>query len=950
MAEATRRMFYHQAEWVLNHPRFGLFMLALIAASFVNHAALAAILFVFFTAEIIVRIKLIRHKLQTYPYRGSTHRKLDWLFLMFDIVGVLSLLVTVFQFAIPVEDATLARVLRAVYLLRTLRIFRYIDLQSAIYSPTYGMVISLLVLLSFFVEGVGLWIVLMFFFVELIVRWMVMRDTTFPSRRTKLIEWGFWWLDLVATFAMLPGLPVNQFGTILRSLRLIRLFRPWVVILSNLKQVVKEGQYFQEINLIMLLLAVFSIAGGVVGHYFLGPFDFTHDGVIDETDHGILAQIWFSFRTFTDPGNVVFYPETNAMTIYSIFAVVIGVFVFAFFIGIGANIVSGLMHKLRNERMNIANHMVLLGWNEATPFVLRELRAMSMRSFTRMKVVLLNPSREVPAEFQQEDWVSFRWGDMERSDDLRRVNLSGARQVTVSVPDTPEAQSLSHSFFSLLAIREENPDVYASYAVPGYIKPRVRSHRHPLQVGWDEQGHFNKPTVIHSLADVRANLFRQVLRYRDFDQVLSRLMIPPRVDESALIAIDWPGELIREGDSFYLASDEQHRIELALLVRHLFERGVILVAMVSPRQQIQTAAAPTAPMQVATLIGVSLDSNTFYGEVTHAVRHADELAPVVPAVREVLPALRPLESITNIRIVVVGWIGGMPLVLKRLLQGYNHISLTMIDDMSDSERMEQEDYLRRRISEVDGANARIDLRFVSWDYTDMEGLRGYVSGADRIILASPLHIQEKPHVFVASVLSDLMAVLNELDEHPMIFPVVDKREQAHMLQKQMEKFSVDREVHLVVPNEFYGTYVAHTSYHMYVSHNDEVYQMHRALRHVINDLMSDDPEQLESLMGVDALAIDGELPEDPQQLFDSLLARGYLWIGYLLRDGVNFDALENQMLYRLLPRELDFQCLRQRRIVINPRALPTAIRLWQHMRGDISELIVIKCEGAKQAA
>jgi len=944
-ADSNTRMFYHNTEWVLNHPRFGFLMVGLIALSFLNVAWLAAILLIIFLAEIVLRSMLIRHKRQTQPYKGSTNRKLDILFLAFDIIGALSLLVTIFQFALPVEDATLARMLRAVYLLRALRIFRYIDLQSAIYSPTYGMVVSLLVLLSFFATGGLLWAVLMFFLVELVVRWLIMRNMIFSSRRNKVIEWFFWWVDLVATFAMMPGLATNQFGTVLRALRLVRLFRPWLVILRNLGKVVKEGQYFQEINLILLLLAVLSIAGGVTVHYIIGDYDFTRDGLIDAKDHEMLAHVWFAFRAFTDPGNVVFYPDTSEMAMFSILTVIIGVFLFAFFIGIGASIVSGLMEKLRNEKMNVANHMVMLGWNDASPFILRELRTISQRSFTRLKLVLLNHEKEPPADFKTEDWVTYRWGDMESAEDLQRINLGAARQVTVNVPVRSDSESHAHSFFSLLAIREENPEVSISYAMPNFIQPRLKSHKHPLQVGWDDQGYYNKPTVIHSQADVRANLFRQLLHYHDFDQIMSRLMVPPRTEESALTAIDWQGALIVEDGVGYIQhEDGSTRVKLDHVIKGLFERGVILMAAASPTMQVQPVMAATESMPVSTLVGISLDSSTLLGELEYVIQNIVELGSV--EVKPLMSELKPLEVIRDIRIVVFGWIGAMPLILKRLLQSYDNIILTVIDEMTEKESADQESYLKRRINELPGAIERIEFNLVNWEFTEMDSVCEHIRGVDRIIVSRPMHVKDKPHAIVASVLSDLMTVLNEIDEHPLIFPVVDTREQAMMLQRQMDKFGVDREVHLVVPNEFYGIYVAHTSYHMFVSQSAEVYEMHRALRYVINDMMSDDPTQSESFFKLDALSVDSPLPESSQSLFNGLLDQGYLWIGYRMKDSVDFAAADDTMLYKVFPRETDHRCLRQKMIIINPNGSPVAAKLWAESRENIAEIIVVRFDRA----
>ncbi|MDX8392653.1 MAG: hypothetical protein R8K53_08840, partial [Mariprofundaceae bacterium] len=284
-----RPLLYHHLEWVLMHPRFGILMLVLIGASFTHNQILASVLFVAFCIELLMRIAIIRHKIRTNPYRSSLNSKLDMLFMVLDIIGVASLLVTVLNIPLDAESASAARVLRAVYLMRTLRAFRYIDLQSTMYSPTYGMFISLVILLSFFAEDTMLWVIIIFFSVELAVRALIMRHMDFESRKERMSEWIFWWIDLIATAVMIPALAVIPHGSALRALRLIRLLRPWTVILRNLRDVVREGQFMQEVNLIILLLAVLSIFGGVLGHFLLPPYDYTRDGIINAVDNTLFA-------------------------------------------------------------------------------------------------------------------------------------------------------------------------------------------------------------------------------------------------------------------------------------------------------------------------------------------------------------------------------------------------------------------------------------------------------------------------------------------------------------------------------------------------------------------------------------------------------------------------------------------------------------------------------------
>ncbi len=913
-------------------------MAVLIILSLSNQPWLAAVLFVIFSVEIGHRIALIRYRSKLYPYRIDPRRKIEILFLVLDIIGVSSLLLTVFHTSLPLEGVVLARMFRVVYLLRAVRLLRYIDLQNALYSPTYGMLISLIVIISFFSEGTVLWAILIFFSVELVFRFIVMRSMRFPTRKDKSVEWFFWWMDLFATIAMMPFFNTATFGAFLRVLRLARLLRPWSVIVRNLVAVVREGQFMQEINLIILILAVLSIGGGFLSGMMINQYDFTRDGIIDSRDQGMMAHIWFAFRAFTDPGNTVTFPDSNIIAAFSVFAVVTGVFIFAFFIGIGASIVSGLMTKLRNSELSMTNHMVMLGWNDSAPFILQQLRRLSDRTFSRLRLALLHDSEKHPDGLIHESWISFRWGDIENIRDLKRINMATAKQAIVNIPDRqPSAENIAHSFFSLLAIRSENPGIFINYATPELSTPLLDSYHHQLQVGWDNKDCYNKPTVLLSQADIKADLMKEILHYPDFDQVLSRLMIPVRHDESSLQVVDWHGFIRKEAGELVLEdADKGLRCPLKKALGILFARGVVLVAFADESLKIHPSPTAEEGLEITRIVGIALDPNTLAGEMEYVLRHGpDTPVPSAPTVK-----VRPSDRLTSLKIVIIGHVTALPLVLKRLLNEYDSIDLTLIDDLSDSEQKDQLDYLQRRIAELPGAAEKIHCDIRRWNFLDMEALRQTVTGANRIILSRPAHIRHKPHAIVASVLSHLFTIVSDFDEKPFIYPVVDNRDQAHTLQKELGRFEFDHEIHITVPNEFYGTYVAHTSFGMFSSSNEAIYNSQRVLRYVISDLMS--AEEGKDIFDIDAVKINTPLPQDIHELFLSLLEQNYLLIGYRLKSSFERTESTYDLLFRMFPREENYDCLRQLLLVVNPNSSAVLSRVWQQRLDEVVELIVIR--------
>jgi len=937
-----RPLFYHHMEWVLMHPRFGFLMMGLIALSFTHNQILAGILFLVFCVELILRFVIMSYKRRTNPYRSSMNQKIDVLFLVLDVIGVLSLLITVLDIPINAEDVAAVRLLRALYLLRTLRMFRYVDLQSAMYSPTYGMLISLIILLSFFAQNTLMWVIIIFFSVELAIRFIIIRNTRFKTRKERISEWVFWWIDAVATIVMIPAFAFIPYGGTLRMLRLIRLLRPWMVIIRNLKDVMREGQFMQEINLIILLLAVLSIGGGVIGHFTMPDFDYTQNGHSDANDKGMLAPIWFAFRLFTDPGNSIFYPEGTEIAIFSVIAVIIGVFIFAFFIGIGASIVSGLMIKLRNERLNITNHMVMLGWSEVAPFILSQLKTISERSFSKLKLVILNNDSQIPPELIEHSWVSYRWGDMEEISSLERVNIAHARQAIVNIPDGHSgADDLAQATFSLIAIRKVNPDIYLNFTTPGLAHPHLDSHHHMLQIGWDTQKAYDKPTVIQSRADVRANMFRNILVYRDFDQVMERLMIPERTEESSLQICEWGGLLkVEDGEITLSLPDSSESMSLTTLAARLMVRGVSLVAMTDADGRVRPlykAAEMSLPLRIPSLLGISINANALHAETYYTIKHLHALPK--PTCEKLPAGLREAEHSSKLKLLITGGVGSLPLLLQRLLDEFDSIDVTILDDLSEDECTEQVSYLRRRCAETEGANERININMVVWDFTDMNFLRDYVADADRILLSRSRHAQSHAYASISTVLSHMVTLVREVGTKPDIFPVLENREQARLLQEELQRFKLPLEIHVVVPNEFYATYVAHTSFHMYASESPDSYELQRTLRHTIDDLMGDVGDSDE--MDLKILQVHEPLDDDAETLSAQLLAQGYIWIGYRLKESFIWSDPLQDVIRKLFPREEDFGCLRQFQIVINPFGNPISRHSWSEYRENIAELIVI---------
>jgi hypothetical protein len=87
--------------------------------------------------------------------------------------------------------------------------------------------------------------------------------------------------------------------------------------------------------------------------------------------------------------------------------------------------------------------------------------------------------------------------------------------------------------------------------------------------------------------------------------------------------------------------------------------------------------------------------------------------------------------------------------------------------------------------------------------------------------------------------------------------------------------------------------------------------------------------------------VNGPLPEDSNELFNSLLEAGYIWVGYSMKHPFEWTNKLQRGIQALFPRKQRYSCERQNHIIINPNGNPISRRSWLESKDDIVELITI---------
>ncbi|MDX8396195.1 MAG: hypothetical protein R8K22_07270 [Mariprofundaceae bacterium] len=942
----NKAIVFYYLEWIVSHPRFGLLMIGLICLSFLQNPTIAVVLFCVFVIEISARIILFFRQQSLNPYANPLHRNIDIFFFVLDFIGILSLLITIYALPMDGEHLTLLRLIRAGYLLRTLRFVRYIDLHAAMFSPAYGMFISIVIVISFFATDMLLLVITIYLFTELGLRLIIMKSMVFESKKEKNSEWAIWWLDLLATFFMLPFFELTTYSSAIRMLRLVRLFRPWKTIFDNLREVLRQGQFGQEINLMVLILAVLSMTIGGFFFFFIEPQHYMPVELIAAGDSRIVSAIWHAFRLLTDPGNSSEIPGSTIVIIVSVIGVILGVFVFAFFIGIGSSIVSGLMKRLRNERLIANNHIVMIGWSPTAPYIVKHLGLIADRTYDQVKVILLNHDENIPKDIVENKWVTYRQGHASNPADLRRVHLSAASLALYMSPaGQPEALSVSGTFHSMMSIRRENPDIRLCVAFPGMKHPRLASHQHMLQVGWDKEGKYNKPTAVISETEFRTTTLCNILRYSDFDHVFQRLMIPELSDDSGMLLVEWDADLrLHQGEWMISTPDGTDEASTNQISSFLFQRGVILIGVIlddttmMPIYKLDELEGSSA--RISMLLGISVNEGVFRSAMLYAIHEKDSL----PASDTILEepddiGLKLQEPEDKMRLLIAGSVGSLPLLLKQLLRFYQELELIILDNLSPEEIISEEEYIKRRVAEEPGLDELMTITVKAWNFVDMEYLRQYVVEANHIILCPPRNLDETTFSLASTVLSSIVSIAEDEQITPQIFPVMENITQAGLLQNELGGIDLSVDIHVTVLNELYGAYVSHTTYNMHSAKNPEDYKIKQALRKSLKKFMTDTGESSE--MGLKIFAIHQPLPSDATELFQLLYEAGYIWIGYTMRHAYHWKDPISASIQAVFPRNQKHVSERQNHIIINPFGSPISSHSWLDCKDDIVELITI---------
>lgn len=302
------------------------------------------------------------------------------------------------------------------------------------------------------------------FAVEIGVRMLVLaspEDARTRGRRLA-VELPFLALDVLATLSFLDwGFASARYLRLFRLSRLVLLVGYWRPFLRDLCAITWQRERRYQIAFVLAVILIGSVAGAAVLQVAApAAIDYDEDEVVgtadpDDQDFGTLT--WWAFRQMQDPGNLVRRPGRVAVVAVSLALTVAGLFLLSFLIAVGTTVVEELVHRGRQRRVGLHDHVVVIGDGPHAHFLLEELVRSQGKQLVRLPIVVFGrgPARPEALEADELSRLHYRHGDAAKPGDLLRADVDRAALVIILADDADGDAGLVSRVLAVRQINEE---------------------------------------------------------------------------------------------------------------------------------------------------------------------------------------------------------------------------------------------------------------------------------------------------------------------------------------------------------------------------------------------------------------------------------------------------------------------------------------------------------------
>jgi len=553
----SKREWLLLGERIFSHPRYAVVVMAALALCFFERYLFVLLpMAFFFTTEWCMRFWLQKER--------GFRNKSELIFLALDGLATISMFFTIFMPASILEQGIylrIARLFRGMYMLRMLRIFRFLTFDAMVYSLPLALGMITLAAIAWGMPSIALYIGVLLLIETGYRAYSLYR--VLPQGKRRKFESMFIPLDVLAAIAVMGFIPaLSTTWILLRLARFLIMLNPLGRIVEAARRVLVLPEIRQEGSMLAGLFVAYMIVGSIAMWFIYPSLDMNEDDAMDANDYAAHQVLLYVFRLMIDPGAAPAQAFSPAVALVTVVLVISGVFFFALVVSLGSNVMKYMLNELANSSLSAREHILFMGHNEQSLSILHKVGQLCARMQHSFPSVWVFHGKALVGAGQVGGWLSVREVVSGARNVVEQFKISGVRQLVMFLqkqhqPNAAEVADMHH------LARELNVDglLVSEASLPTSLK---QVYEGSLQM-----------SIVDS-ASVRARMLYQMHHCSQMPE-LGIQMFDVVAGESGLNAMLWKFD-IKASSAGAVIQYEQKKMLLEAWLTNCFEDGLNVLA------------------------------------------------------------------------------------------------------------------------------------------------------------------------------------------------------------------------------------------------------------------------------------------------------------------------------------------------------------------------------------
>ncbi len=422
----SKREWLLLGERIFSHPRYAFVVMAALALCFFERYLFVLLpMALFFTTEWCMRFWLQKER--------GFRNKLELTFLILDGLATISMFFSIFMPTSLMQQGIylrITRLFRGMYMLRMLRIFRFLTYDAMVFSLPIAIAIIGLAALAWGMPSIALYIGLILIIETGYRAYSIHRVLPKGTRRN--LELFFIPVDIFAAIAVMGVVPgLSTIWILLRLPRFLIMLNPLGRIAEALKRVLVLPEIRQEGSMLAGLFVVYMIVGSIAMWFVYPSLDMNNDNLRNDADYTSYQVLLYVFRLMIDPGAAPPQAYSPMIALVTVVLVISGVFFFALVVSLGSNVMKYMLDELANSSLSAREHMLFMGHNEQALPILHKVGQLCARMQHSFPSVWIFHEKALVGAGQVGSWLSTREVATGARNIVEQFKITGVRQLVM---------------------------------------------------------------------------------------------------------------------------------------------------------------------------------------------------------------------------------------------------------------------------------------------------------------------------------------------------------------------------------------------------------------------------------------------------------------------------------------------------------------------------------------